>query len=74
MTRCTPADHSTFDLPLDVAHDRMAELRASARPAAPGIAADGPVSRTRDAIGRRLIALGSALVVDEPAHRHRAAG
>jgi hypothetical protein len=74
MTRNPTTDHSTFDLPLEVAHDRMAELRASARPTGPSVVAEGPLTRTRDALGRRLIALGSALVVDEPAHRHRAAG
>ena len=34
----------------------------------------GPVTRARAAVGRRLIAMGSALVVDEPVQRYRAAG
>jgi hypothetical protein len=65
-------DHSTFDLPLDLANDRMADLRSSARTAGVSVESHGPVTRARAAVGRRLIALGSALVVDEPVRRHRA--
>jgi hypothetical protein len=67
-------DHSTFDLPLDLANDRRADLRSDARMAGLPAEGHGPVTRARAAVGRRLIAVGSALVVDEPAQRHRAAG
>jgi hypothetical protein len=67
-------DHSTFDLPLDLANDRMADLRSDARMAGLPAEGHGPVTRARAAVGRRLIAVGSALVVDEPVQRHRAAG
>jgi hypothetical protein len=65
-------DHgSVRDLTFVLAQDRIADLRASAsgtEPALPGHdanATSGLVRRTRDAIGRRLIALGGSVVADE---------
>lgn len=77
MTHERQALGSVQDLPLALAQDRIADLRASATnfdheaatrpaPASPGI-----VTRTRDAVGRRLIALGGTVVADE-ALRQRA--
>ena len=63
---------SARDLTLMLAQDRIADLRASApstlepSPAARDAgASSGIVRRTRDAIGRRLIALGGSVVADE---------
>jgi len=69
-----PAPLTTFDLPFDLAQARMADLRAVA--AHPMTAADGPwsITRLRDAVGRRLIELGSSLVVDKGERRHTALG
>jgi hypothetical protein len=71
-------DHpSVQDMTFVLAEGRMADLRASAAPLDPmGNAprADAPagfVARTRDAVGRRLIALGGSVVADE-ALRQRA--
>jgi hypothetical protein len=66
-------DHgSVHDLTFVLAQDRIADLRASApsavEPALAGHDANamsGLVRRTRDAIGRRLIALGGSVVADE---------
>ncbi|MEA2576972.1 MAG: hypothetical protein QOD78_560 [Chloroflexota bacterium] len=66
-------DHgSVRDLTLRLAQDRIADLRASApsavepaRAGHDGNATSGLVRRTRDAIGRRLIALGGSVVADE---------
>ena len=69
-----PAPLTTFDLPFDLAKARMADLHAAA--AHPMTAATGPksITRLRDAVGRRLIALGSSLVVDKGERRHTALG
>ncbi len=69
-----PDPLTTFDLPLDLAQARMADLRAAA--AHPMRALDGPwsITRLRDAVGRRLIALGSSLVADKGERRHTALG
>jgi hypothetical protein len=66
-------DHgSARDLTLMLAQDRIADLRASAPSTIePAVTArdsgstSGVVRRTRDAIGRRLIALGGSVVADE---------
>jgi hypothetical protein len=66
-------DHgSARDLTLMLAQDRIADLRASAPSTIePAVtfrdsgSASGVVRRTRDAIGRRLIALGGSVVADE---------
>lgn len=63
---------SVQDLTFELAQDRIADLRASA-PSNPEPALDasggapksGAVRRTRDVIGRRLIALGGSVVADE---------
>ncbi len=71
MTHERPALESVQDLTFALAQDRIADLRASATsldhepaalqaPASPGI-----VTRARDAVGRRLIALGGSVVADE---------
>ena len=65
----TPAD---LDLQLLAAKDRIAELRADGAPEVhPGPAGPGPMTRARAVVGRRLIALGSALAVDEPTRPER---
>ena len=77
MTYDRPEIGSVQDLTFVLAQDRIADLRASATtidhepaaqhaPPSPGI-----VTRTRDAVGRRLIALGGSVVADE-ALRQRA--
>ena len=60
------------DLTLMLAQDRIADLRASAPSTIePAVTirdagfTSGVVRRTRDAIGRRLIALGGSVVADE---------
>jgi hypothetical protein len=66
-------DHgSSRDLTLMLAQDRIADLRASAPSTIEPAVTDGDsgstsgvVRRTRDAIGRRLIALGGSVVADE---------
>jgi hypothetical protein len=66
-------DHgSARDLTLMLAQDRIADLRASAPSTLePSFATrdagatSGVVRRTRDALGRRLIALGGSVVADE---------
>ena len=71
MTHERPAIGSVQDLTFVLAQDRIADLRASAtsidhEPAAPHApASPGIVTRTRDAVGRRLIALGGSVVADE---------
>lgn len=71
-------DHgSVRDLTFVLAQDRIADLRASAPTlidavdAAPDDAgaSSGIVTRARDAIGRRLIALGGSVVADEGLRR-----
>jgi hypothetical protein len=63
---------SVRDLTLMLAQDRIADLHASAPPtiepsvvARDASATSGVVRRTRNAIGRRLIALGGSVVADE---------
>lgn len=63
--------HSTFDLPLAVAEDRMADLRASARPGTTSTSVTGRLAQARTALGHRLIAIGSALAVDEAGERRQ---
>ena len=66
-------DHgSVRDLTFVLAQDRIADLRASASMSnEPALASrdagatSAVVRRTRDAIGRRLIALGGSVVADE---------
>ncbi len=71
MTHDRPEIGSVQDLTFVLAQDRIADLRASAtsidhEPAAlHAPASAGIVTRTRDAVGRRLIALGGSVVADE---------
>lgn len=60
-------ERSAQDLIFELAQDRIAGLRASASaPSESHTASDrGLLHRSRDALGRRLIGLGSALAVDE---------
>ena len=58
-----PSTHSTFDLPLAAAEQRMADLRADARPDRALVVGPGRLAWARRASGHRLIALGSALAV-----------
>ena len=64
-------ERSAQDLTYELASERIAGLRATAHgsnePSAP--AQQGLLDRSRDAIGRRLIGLGSALVADESVRR-----
>ena len=72
MTHRTVTDpQASFDLPLQAARDRIADLQASTDPAAPP-ATDvtpatrrGPLATLRDAVGTRLVAFGGALIADE---------
>jgi hypothetical protein len=74
MSRCHESvDHSTFDLPLEAAHTRIAELRAAARSARSHAQGSGPWTRLRAAVGRGLIALGSALLVEDRRSHQRPA-
>ena len=66
-----PSQHSTFDLPLSIAEDRMADLRASTRPDATSASPTGRLAQARTALGHRLIAIGSALTVDEAGEPRR---
>lgn len=52
-----------LDLPIDPHH------RASVRPDERHAPVGAVVERARDALGRGLIAIGSSLVIDEPARR-----
>jgi len=63
---------SVQDLTFVLAQDRIADLRASASSNLEPVldtshapVRSGAVRRTRDAIGRRLIALGGSVVADE---------
>ena len=71
MTYDTKPERSAQDLTFELATERMAALRAIASGTAePAASADrGLLDRSRDAIGRGLIGLGSALVVDETVSR-----
>lgn len=73
MTHGRPATGSVHDLTFAFARDRIADLRASATRIdhdAPSVAGTpGIVTRTRDAVGRRLIALGGTVVADEALRR-----
>ena len=77
MTYDRPEIGSVQDVTFALAQDRIADLRASAttlehEPATPrSTAPTGIVTRTSDAVGRRLIALGGSVVADE-ALRQRA--
>lgn len=71
----TMHEHHRPDLVLMPAYERIADLRAaarSARSARPVSTSRGIVAAVRDAIGRRLIAAGSSLVVDESLRRRPA--
>jgi|KBSMisStandDraft_5_1062788.scaffolds.fasta_scaffold2529186_1 hypothetical protein len=71
-TRYPHADRADLDLQLLAAKDRIAELRADGAPTVhPAPAGPGTTTRARAAVGRRLIALGSALSVDEPTRSER---
>jgi hypothetical protein len=72
MTHRTVTDpQASFDLPLQAARDRIAELQASTDPASsPATDATparrrGPFATLRDALGTRLVAVGGALIADE---------
>ena len=68
-------DHQRPDLVLQAAYERIAGLRAGAhasRAAAPSGSGRGVVAGWRDALGRRLIAAGTALVTDETVRRRPA--
>ncbi len=75
MTYDRPEIGSIQDLTFVLAQDRIADLRASAttidhEPATQQArASHGIVTRTRDAVGRRLIALGGSVVADESLRR-----
>ena len=75
MTHERPDIGSVQDMTFVLAQDRIADLRASAstidrEAAAPeAFASPGLVARTRDAVGRRLIALGGTVVADESLRR-----
>ena len=62
------------DLLVAAVDERIADLRAAARASrTPRAGADrGVVSRLRDALGARLIALGAALATDDPLRRRPA--
>jgi hypothetical protein len=66
-------DHPRPDLDLEAAYDRIDGLRASARSSRPW-SSPGPglLVRWRDAVGRRLIAIGTALVTEETLRRRPA--
>jgi len=75
MTHGRHDPESVQDMTFVLAQDRIDVLRASAstidgEPATPpaGIS-PGIVARTRDLIGRRLIALGGSVVADEALRR-----
>jgi len=76
MTNDQPHHPSVQDMPFVLAERRMADLRASAatlEPVGDAPRTDAPaglIVRTRDAVGRRLIALGGSVVAD-PALRQR---
>ena len=71
MTHDRHHPKSVQDMTFAIAQDRIDELRTSATtieaaPAAPRAASSpGLLARTRDAVGRRLIALGGSVVADE---------
>lgn len=75
MTHARSDIGSVQDLTFALAQDRIADLRASATSIDPDAAArrvagtPGFVTRTRDAVGRRLIALGRTVVADEALRR-----
>jgi hypothetical protein len=65
---------TTFDVPFDLAQARMADLRAAAEHPMTATDRPGSIARLRGVVGRRLIALGSLLVVDKGERRHTALG
>jgi hypothetical protein len=69
-----PEPLTTFDVPFDLAQARMADLRATAEHPMTATDRPGSIARLRGAVGRRLIALGSSLVVDKGERQHTALG
>ena len=75
MTHDRHESESVQDMTLVFARDRIADLRASASTidagltTPPAATSPGIVARTRDLVGRRLIALGGALVTDDALRR-----
>ncbi|HUP55524.1 MAG TPA: hypothetical protein VM408_08455 [Methylomirabilota bacterium] len=75
MTHARPEIGSVQDMTFTLAQDRIADLRASAAsidhdPAGvSGTASHGFLTRTRDAVGRRLIAIGGSMASDEALRR-----
>jgi hypothetical protein len=75
VTHDRPELGSIQDMPFAMAQERIADLRASAftldhaATADQAVALPGFVARSRDAVGRRLIALGGSLVADEALRR-----
>jgi hypothetical protein len=71
MTHDRHDQQSVQDMTFVLARDRIDGLRAcaattDAEPATlPAVTSPGIVARTRDLVGRRLIALGGSLVADE---------
>jgi hypothetical protein len=66
-------DHPRPDRDLEAAYDRIDGLRATARSSRSTAPSERALSaRWRDAVGRRLIAVGSALVTDETLRRRPA--
>lgn len=60
-------DQAIFDVSLQAAHRRITDLQADGRAtAATGAALAGRRPGVRYALGVRLLALGAALVADEP--------
>jgi hypothetical protein len=71
-TRHPRPDRADLDLQMLAAKDRIAGLRADGAPVIhPAPSGPGATTRARAAVGRRLIALGSALTVDEPTRPER---
>ena len=75
MTHDRPEIGSVQDMTFALAQERIADLRASVttlehEPATrDATTSPGIVTRTRDAVGRRLIALGGSVVADEALRR-----
>ena len=75
MNHDRPDLGSVQDLTFALAQDRIADLRAIATSihheagVPEAFASPGLVARTRDAVGRRLIALGGSVVADEALRR-----
>jgi hypothetical protein len=75
MTHDRQDPGSVQDMTFVLARDRIADLRASASTidaelaTPPAATSPGIVARTRDLVGRRLIALGGSLATDEALRR-----